>query len=73
MNDLQKSNKIKLKIPNIKKRFKESKLEPLTSLEKKIKRKIKIAVLKHKLKKESTNTEIKNKNIINIKNIKIKR
>ena len=65
-------NKIKLKIPNIKKRFKESKLEPLTSLEKKIKRKIKIAVLKHKLKKESTNTEIKNKNIINIKNIKIK-
>jgi hypothetical protein len=65
-------NKMKLKIPNIKKRFKESKLEPLTSLEKKIKRKIKIAVLKHKLKKESTNTEIKNKNIINIKNIKIK-
>jgi hypothetical protein len=63
---------MKLKIPNIKKRFKESKLEPLTSLEKKIKRKIKIAVLKHKLKKESTNTEIKNKNIINIKNIKIK-
>jgi len=66
-------NKINIKIPNLKKRFKESKLEPLTSLEKKIKKKIRFAVLKNELKKESKNNiEIKNRNVINIKNIKIK-
>jgi len=66
------SNINKIKIPNLKNRFKESKLEPLSSLEKKIKKKIRFAVLNHKLKKESKdNIEIKNRNIINIKNIKI--
>jgi hypothetical protein len=70
-NTKKNKNDLGLKIQDMKKRFKETKLEPLNLLEKKIKKKIKLAVLKKKIKNESNNNlEIKNRNVINLKYIK---